>query len=400
MRSGYVERRQGHFPLRSLLIALMILASGALTFAAEKPRQEVLVPLVDMASRSLARLKSADLVGARSVFKTFESLWSPVEDSVRAGDPVVYARIEVAATRAEAAMEADPPEAERAAAALAELGQAAGEYGKAQAGSASAPTGSVDSLGTILAQVRDSLATGHYDQAGDLMESFVGLWPVVETGVKSRSPEIYARLEAEMTRASSLIMSGPGSRAPAMDVLAVMLGQIEEIRASAGYTAWDAGFILLREGMEALLVLAALLAMLKKSPAGQCPAVGLGRGRIRAAPERRACAPPRAGDLYRRGGEHPGGPGGGRRACLRHPDDDRRGLAASQGKPEGVVRLHGKKGQQGHRRREHLGLFFTCAPCRAPRGRGNRRPAHRDRVRHRSGAAPCRGRRCPCCSWS
>jgi high-affinity iron transporter len=56
-----------------------------------------------------------------------------------------------------------------------------------------------------------------------------------------------------------------------MDVLEVMLGQIEQLQVSAGYTAWDAGFILLREGMEALLVLAALLAMLKKTPAGNAP---------------------------------------------------------------------------------------------------------------------------------
>ena len=271
MISATRERPHGHFPLRSLLAAGMILASIGPTFAAEKPRQEVLLPLVDMASQSLARLKAADVSGAQAIFKSFEDLWSPIEDSVRAGDPVAYARIEVAATRAEAAMEADPPETARAAAAVGELAQAAGEYGRLKASTASAPTGSVESLGTILAQVRDSLATAHYDQAGDLMESFVRLWPVVETGVKSRSPEIYARLEAEMTRASSLVMSGPGSRAPAMDVLATMLGQIEEVKASAGYTAWDAGFILLREGMEALLVLAALLAMLKKSPAGNAP---------------------------------------------------------------------------------------------------------------------------------
>ena len=283
MRSASRERPHSRLHFGSLLLVGMLLAPGGLSFAAEKSRQEVLLPLVDMTSRTLARVKVADIPGAQAIFKTFEDLWAPVEDSVRAGDPVVYARIEVAATRAAAAMEAVPPDAARAGQALDELAQAAGRYGQATAGSAVGPTGSVDSLGTILAQVRDSLATAHYDQAGDLMESFVGLWPVVETGVKSRSPEIYGKLEAEMTRASSLIMSGPGSRATAMDVLATMLGQLEQIRASAGYTAWDAGFILLREGMEALLVLAALLAMLKKSPAGNAPLwvwAGAGSGLI------------------------------------------------------------------------------------------------------------------------
>jgi high-affinity iron transporter len=276
MKSASIERPHSpcHFsaPLfAGMLVAGMLLAGGGLASAAEKSRQEVLVPLAEMATQSLARVKAGDIVGAQALFKSFEDLWKPVEDFVRAGDPVTYAQIEVAATRAEAAMGAAPPDAGRAAQALDDLARAAGRYGQGQAGTAVEPTGSVASLGTILAQVRDSLATAHYDQAGDLMESYVGLWPVVETGVKSRSPEIYAKLEGEMTRASSLIMSGPASRSEAMDVLAVMLGQIEQVRASAGYTAWDAGFILLREGMEALLVLAALLAMLKKSPVGNAP---------------------------------------------------------------------------------------------------------------------------------
>jgi high-affinity iron transporter len=249
----------------------MILASAGFVSAADNPRTHLLAPLADMALKALDRLNASDLQGAQAVFKGFEDFWSPVEDSVRAGNPGVYARVEVAATRAEAAMEAAPPDTARAGQALTELARAAGEYGQPTSGPVAVRTGSVEGLGTLLAQVRDSLATSRFDQASDLMESFVGLWPIVETDVKSRSPVIYAKLEAEMTRASALILSGSGSRPAAMSVLEVMLGQIEQIRAPAGYTAWDAGFILFREGMEALLVLAALLAMLKKAPAGNAP---------------------------------------------------------------------------------------------------------------------------------
>jgi high-affinity iron transporter len=249
----------------------MMLASTALLPASEIPRQRVLAPLADMAGKSLDRLNASDVPGALGIFKAFEGLWSPVEDSVRAGNPGLYVRIEVAAVRAQAALEAAPPDRVRAVQALTDLARAAEEYGTASASPAAARTGSVGNLGTMLAQVRDSLATARFDQASDLMESFVGLWPVVEIDVKARSPVTYAKLEAEMTRVSSLILSGPGARPAAMDDLEVMLGQIEQLRVSAGYTAWDAGFILLREGMEALLVLAALLAMLKKTPAGTAP---------------------------------------------------------------------------------------------------------------------------------
>jgi high-affinity iron transporter len=255
---------------RAFIALCMVLVFSGRVFAADKPS---LAPLAEMASRSLERLNASDVPGALSVFAAFEDLWSPVEDSVKSADPAAYARIEVAATRAEAAMEASPPDTGRAGQALADLAKTAREYGRAAPSTpvAARTGGGIESLGTLLAQVRDSLATAHYEQAADLMEGFVGLWLIVETDVKSRSPSIYEKLESEMTRASSLILSGPGSRPAAMDVLAVMLGQVEQLRASAGYTAWDAGFILLREGMEALLVLAALLALLKKAPTGNAP---------------------------------------------------------------------------------------------------------------------------------
>ena len=254
-----------------LLSACLVLAGAGLLCASDNSHRTDLASIADMSARSLTKLTASDIEGAREVFKDFEKLWAPVEDSVRAADPASYARIEVAATRAEAAMEAAPPDTARAGQALSELARTAAAYGSAPVGASSARTGSVEGLGTLLAQVRDSLATDRFDQASDLMESFVGLWPIVETDVKSRSPSLYGKLESEMTRASSLILSGPAARPAAMDVLEVMLGQVEQLRISSGYTAWDAGFILLREGMEALLVLAALLAMLKKTPAGNAP---------------------------------------------------------------------------------------------------------------------------------
>jgi high-affinity iron transporter len=271
MRIAFRRRREIRLLPRTCFAVLLLLVAAVVVHAADSSHPQLLARLVDLSKASLDRLSSSDVPGAQSILAKFEGIWSPIEDSVKTADPGVYARIEVDSTRAAAALEAVPPDTARARQALADLGQAAAAFGRAPASAAAAQTGSVEGLGTLLAQVRDSLATARFDQASDLMESFIGLWPVVEPAVKSRSPEIYAKLEDEMTRASSLILSGPGSRPAAMTVLEQMLGQIEEIRVSSGYTAWDAGFILFREGMEALLVLAALLAMLKKTPAGSAP---------------------------------------------------------------------------------------------------------------------------------
>ena len=68
----------------------MVLASPALLHAADNPRERVLAPLAVMAAKSIDRLNASDVHGALGVFKSFEALWSPVEDSVRAGNPGLY----------------------------------------------------------------------------------------------------------------------------------------------------------------------------------------------------------------------------------------------------------------------------------------------------------------------
>jgi oligoendopeptidase F len=81
-------------------------------------------------------------------------------------------------------MAAQPPDLPRAARAVADLAQAAGEYGQARPTSAPSASGGVEGLATLLAQVRDSLATARYDQAADLMERYQGF-----RGTLAQGPE-------------------------------------------------------------------------------------------------------------------------------------------------------------------------------------------------------------------
>jgi len=190
---------------------------------------------------------------------------------VRGKNPDVYARVEASSAKATAALEATPPDLRRANDALAALTQAARDYAAASSGKAASQLNGVAALITMLGQVKDSIAEGKTDQAADLMGSFIELWPVVEGQVKARSDEVYTRVESEMMRADGFLLSKTDSSADAAKTVALMLGQLNGIRGTGGYSAWDAGFILLREGLEALLVLAALLAMLRKAGSAQGP---------------------------------------------------------------------------------------------------------------------------------
>jgi high-affinity iron transporter len=242
--------------------------TGAATAAGVSPEtQGLLAPVADLAARSLAQVKAGDGAAAAATLEGFEDLWSPVEDGVRAQNLDVYARVEVNESRASAALAASPARLDLAATALEGLRTAALDYQSAAATPAGSPSGSkgLAALVTMLGQVKSALADGDMDQAQDLMGAFQDMWPLAEGEVQTRSARVYAATEDGITKASALLLSGPGSRDKALDEVGTMLAQLEGLTAATGYSAWDAGLILLREGMEALLVIAALLAALKKA---------------------------------------------------------------------------------------------------------------------------------------
>lgn len=230
------------------------------------PRSE-LTPVGDLAARAIELVKAGDPRAAATELGRFESLWSPIENGIRAKNLDVYARAEVNASRAIAALEAAPPNLAAAASALEGLQQAALDFTSGSSPAAATPSGQkgVSALITMIAQVKEALAAGDMDQAQDLMAAFQDMWPLAEGDVQTRSSQAYGNIELEITKASALLLSGPSARDRALDVVGSMLAQLEGLTGTAGYSAWDAGLILLREGMEALLVIAALLAALRRA---------------------------------------------------------------------------------------------------------------------------------------
>jgi high-affinity iron transporter len=266
MKHNRTRRMPQVFPALAVLTLLLTISGGVSASAENKPGRDLLGRIAEMTATSLQSLEASNPAQASESLTRFEPEWETVEDEVRAKNPDVYARIEVDFSRALAALEAAPPDVLLAKDALAGLAQAVRDYADGTVRTASAQNKQVISaLVRLLRQSGAALAAGDQAQAADLMQSFIGLWPLVEGEVKTRSETVYSQVEDEMTRASALLLSGASARGRAADLISTMTERLEEAGRMTGYTAWDAGLILLREGMEALLLLAALLAMLKKT---------------------------------------------------------------------------------------------------------------------------------------
>ena len=229
--------------------------------------------LLSSARGGLRFAENGDATAATGQLASFAAQWLRVENAIRAGDSRTYASVEVGMSRAGAALRATPPALGTAQDALGSVVRALESYGLGAAGpAAGATTASGGVPGHGLADLLDllrsttvALQRGDQTAASASMERFIETWPMIEGEVMARSAPTYARIESDMTETQALLLSANADRARALALLAGMTDSLVQIIGKSRYTVWDSAIILLREGMEALLVLAALLALLKKS---------------------------------------------------------------------------------------------------------------------------------------
>lgn len=123
-------------------------------------------------------------------------------------------------------------------------------------------------LSPLLAQLDGAtaaIASRDVPAAAEALTAFRGTWTQVEGAVKTRTAEGYARIEKDLATATAALGTSPDP-ATATDAIARMRAEIAPLAVStATYGVVDAAVILLREGVEALLVVAALLAFLART---------------------------------------------------------------------------------------------------------------------------------------
>ncbi|HVP18341.1 MAG TPA: FTR1 family protein, partial [Spirochaetia bacterium] len=220
--------------------------------------------LSSIAAGSLDSAQDANPALAAMKVQLYDALWGLAEDAVHAKDPASYARIEAGIDNALSALKAQPADLAAAQAALRDL-LSTSRGGTNGSAAATAQAKGIPDLLRLLDETSAALGAGNPREASTDLSEFISAWPLAEGEVKARSETVYAKIEDEMTEAGALLLSGPAARAHAAELLARMRAQLSGLRELNSYSAWDAGMILLREGMEALLVLAALLAMLRKA---------------------------------------------------------------------------------------------------------------------------------------
>ena len=208
----------------------------------------------------------AEYQDAHSFLARARTIWGGIDADLAARAPRQHG--DVAPSMERLALIVPSLELPRTAAPPAEVRSLAGRVREsleaAGAGEPEAPaaslSGALDHLAAALAAIgaRDAAA------ASAEVARFAAVWPDVEGLVVARSSETYAAIEDDMARAAAALRQADLDEARAA-ITRMREGLAPFASTAASYGVFDSAIILFREGLEALLVIAALLTFLART---------------------------------------------------------------------------------------------------------------------------------------
>lgn len=203
-------------------------------------------------------IASQDLEAVREAYKKMNSTWTINEAVVRDHSTAHYGQVETAISFLRSSIETEPTNFDSIQASFDDLKTAISNFIE---GTEVATTSSnltlkdgIDLLKKALAQYQ----AGQDSEAAATMKEFITIWPTIEGSVSTTNPSLYTKVESE-----SPVIMVKGKESEYQEKLSSLIAELSQIDTSTSYNAFDAMLILLREGVEALLIVMALVTTLK-----------------------------------------------------------------------------------------------------------------------------------------
>lgn len=202
-----------------------------------------------------------ELDAVQTEYKRFNTTWTANEKVVRETSLGHYGQIETAMTLLRIAMLSEPANFTEMAKQSAQLGSAlvdfkAGNVLQPQTATQNAPTTLPQGI-NLLEQSYSELEQGKLDQARANITLFIQQWAIFEGEVRTRDGALYTQVESELP-----VMLVKGNEPKNLAQFRQLIDALSALDTRGSYGIIDAMLVLLREGVEALLIIMALLTTL------------------------------------------------------------------------------------------------------------------------------------------
>ena len=203
-------------------------------------------------------ISAKNLEQTRTAYKKMNSTWTLNEGVVRDNSTAHYGKIETAISFLRSAIETEPVDFISIQSSFNDLKTAIDSFVKGEEVATTEGNLTLKDGIQLLEKALDEFKAGKTQEASSNMKKFITIWPSIEGDVSTRNPSLYTRVESETP-----VIMVKGNEKKYQDQLQALINDLSQIDTSASYNFFDAMLILLREGVEALLIVMALVTTLK-----------------------------------------------------------------------------------------------------------------------------------------
>ncbi|AUZ40991.1 ferrous ion permease EfeU [Bacillus sp. MBGLi79] len=242
----------------ALILFSLLIVFGSAAHAEDDP----IAALIQLNKQMIKSVQDGDIDSAQQTFETFKAKWKKEEPSIKKEN--LSSHSEMDANIAMISLSFINQDADKLKTQLEELSSHLETYQQAVVLKKTSSGQSRASLTAYIHSLKDTkqlIEKKQLDEASSAIDNLVTSWLAVEGDVVSQSKEAYTTSEENLALMKAEIGSHPEKVSKQIDEMIQLLEPI----ASSSYSWWDAALIPIREGMEALLVIGALLTMTKKA---------------------------------------------------------------------------------------------------------------------------------------
>lgn len=265
-RTGFKLQPRYIAPLMVVLLGLL-LAWPAL--AQEQTLADRLQALAHTAKEGLQAAEHNNVASMQAEFDEIHEAWGSFEDKVREQNPGAYVKLEGALDTVKDSLQAQPLDPAAVGKAYDHLMDEATEIAAEFNGGTPMATTAVEATPADLMKNLDGayqeLKEGKADEAAGYLQQVIRAWPSVEGAIAAKSQEAYTAIEVDLSRAAAALEAKPANLSEAEAAVERLRETLSPFVGGQTYTMFDAAAIILREGLEALLIIVALLAFLRRS---------------------------------------------------------------------------------------------------------------------------------------
>ena len=205
-------------------------------------------------------ITAKDLQATRKAYADLNNTWTRNEAVVRDHSTAYYGKVETAISFLRSAIETEPTNFDSIQSSYNDLKNVLDQFISGEKIEETSSNLTLSDGIKLLKKALSLFQANDTSQASQVMKEFITIWPTIEGDVSTTNPGLYTRVESQ-----SPVIMVKGKESKYQKQLEALISDLSAIDTTASYSAVDAMLILLREGVEALLIVMALVTVLKSA---------------------------------------------------------------------------------------------------------------------------------------